>query len=185
LAPSAHPLLGAAVALATGDGLVLTGRLSPRAQPWLTDHAVNGTVLVPGAAFVDLACHAGDLAGCGRVAELTVQAPLTLPAGGVQVQVTVGDPDETGRRPLTIHARPAGDESALAEHPWTCHATGVLEPAAAPPAADLAIWPPADATPLSLADAYDRLAALGYEYGPAFQGLHSVWRLGTEVYAEI
>ncbi|MFF1615807.1 type I polyketide synthase, partial [Amycolatopsis sp. NPDC058278] len=185
LAPSDHPLLGAAVALATGDGLVLTGRLSLRAQPWLADHAVGGTVLVPGAAFVDLACHAGDLAGCGRVAELTVQAPLALPDGGVQLQVAVGDPDETGRRSLTVHSRPAGDESALTEHPWTCHATGVLEQAVAPPDAGLTVWPPAGATALELTDCYDRLATLGYEYGPAFRGLRSAWRLGADVYAEI
>ncbi|MDF5759388.1 type I polyketide synthase, partial [Spongiactinospora sp. TRM90649] len=33
-----HPLLGAAVPLAGGDGVVLTGRLSVAAQPWLADH---------------------------------------------------------------------------------------------------------------------------------------------------
>ena len=43
-----HPLLGAAVELAGGGGLVLTGRLSVAAQPWLADHAVAGTVLRAG-----------------------------------------------------------------------------------------------------------------------------------------
>ena len=37
--PAGHPLLGAAVELADGGGLVLTGRLSLDAQPWLADHA--------------------------------------------------------------------------------------------------------------------------------------------------
>ncbi|WP_345780621.1 SDR family NAD(P)-dependent oxidoreductase, partial [Streptomyces albipurpureus] len=32
---------------------------------------------------------------------------------------------------------------------------------------------------------YPSLAALGYEYGPAFQGLRAVWRRGQEVYAEV
>ncbi|MFE2189184.1 acyltransferase domain-containing protein, partial [Streptomyces sp. NPDC059455] len=68
-----HPLLAAAVWLAEGDGLVLTGRLSLAAMPWLADHTVHGTVLLPGTAFVDLAVHAGDLAGCGVLEELTLQ----------------------------------------------------------------------------------------------------------------
>ena len=34
-------------------------------------------------------------------------------------------------------------------------------------------------------DVYPRLAELGYHYGPAFQGLTSVWRRGTSTFAEI
>nr|WP_234352367.1 acyltransferase domain-containing protein [Streptomyces sp. NRRL F-6492] len=54
LASAEHPLLGAAVELADGEGAVLTGRLSLRTHPWLADHAVFGTVLLPGTAFVEL-----------------------------------------------------------------------------------------------------------------------------------
>ena len=49
--------------LAGGDGLVLTGRLSVRLQPWLADHVVGGTVLLPGTAFVELAVRAVDAVG--------------------------------------------------------------------------------------------------------------------------
>ena len=48
LGVAGHPLLGAAVELAGGDGVVLTGRLSVQAQPWLADHVVGGVVLFPG-----------------------------------------------------------------------------------------------------------------------------------------
>ncbi len=40
-----------------------TGRLSLRAQPWLADHAVAGTVLLPGTALVELALRAGRRPG--------------------------------------------------------------------------------------------------------------------------
>ncbi|MYR84698.1 hypothetical protein GTY41_06970, partial [Streptomyces sp. SID685] len=50
-----HPLLGAAVPLADGDGHLLTGRLSAHTHPWLMDHAVSGVALLPGTAFVELA----------------------------------------------------------------------------------------------------------------------------------
>src|SRR5450755_3168868 len=94
LAAVGHPLLGAAVELA-GEGYVLTGRLSVRSHPWLADHAVAGTVLVPGTAFVEMAGAAGEMAGCGQIEELALEAPLVLPAdGAVQVQVVVGGPDQ-------------------------------------------------------------------------------------------
>ncbi|MEY7981642.1 hypothetical protein AB8O53_35715, partial [Streptomyces pilosus] len=42
-----HPLLGAVVDLPVSGGVVLTGRLSREGQPWLADHGVLGTVLLP------------------------------------------------------------------------------------------------------------------------------------------
>ncbi|MEU5930915.1 type I polyketide synthase, partial [Streptomyces antimycoticus] len=60
LAAADHPLVGAVVPLAGGDGLLLTGRISAQTHPWLADHAVMGSVLLPGTAFVELAVRAGD-----------------------------------------------------------------------------------------------------------------------------
>ncbi|WP_435179503.1 polyketide synthase dehydratase domain-containing protein, partial [Actinacidiphila sp. bgisy145] len=173
-----HALLAAAVWLADGDGLVLTGRLSLAAMPWLADHAVHGTVLLPGTAFVDLAVHAGDLAGCGVLEELTLQEPLILPgSGGVQLQVRVGDGD--GPRTVTVSSREGEGE-------WVRHAVGLLAPADGEPAPDrLSVWPPAGAVAVAVDDAYERLARRGYGYGPAFQGLRQVWRAGDTVYAEV
>ena len=184
-----HPLLAAAVWLADGDGLVLTGRLSLAAAPWLADHAVHGTTLLAGTAFLDLAVHAGDLAGCRQVEELTLQEPLLLPAsGGVQVQVHVGTVGEDGRRAVTISSRPEDGTSAPGPQEdggWTRHAAGTLAPAGAEPApAPLGQWPPAGAEPVPAGDAYERLAGRGYGYGPAFQGLRRAWRAGDTVYAE-
>ena len=64
-AAAGHPLLGAAVDLPATGGLVLTGRLSLAAQPWLADHVVAGRVLVPGAALAEMAVRAADEAGAG------------------------------------------------------------------------------------------------------------------------
>ncbi|HEY8986901.1 MAG TPA: type I polyketide synthase, partial [Streptomyces sp.] len=73
LASAGHPLLGASVALAAGEGLLLTGRVSLRSHPWLADHAVTGTVLLPGTAFVEMALRAGEEFGCDQVEELTLE----------------------------------------------------------------------------------------------------------------
>ncbi|KPC59911.1 type I polyketide synthase, partial [Streptomyces chattanoogensis] len=177
-----HPLLTAAVSVANSDGLLLTGRLSRRTHPWLADHAVRGTVLLPGTAFLELAVRAGDEAGCGRVEELTLAAPLVLPEeGGVQVQVWVGSPDASGRREVSIHSRPDGPE----ELPWTQHAAGTLVAGEHHAGFDAAVWPPADARPLDLDGFYDRMADTGFGYGPLFQGLRAAWRSGDDVYAEV
>ncbi|MGA5899040.1 type I polyketide synthase, partial [Streptomyces venetus] len=181
-----HPLLATVLPLAESEGTVLTSRLSLRDHPWLADHAITGTVLLPATAFLELALAAGDRLGAPRVDELTLEAPLVVPENqAVRVQVAVGAPDPAGARPFTIHAVP--DTAPDDIRRWTRHASGTLAPPA--PAATngeaLTAWPPADAEPEPLDAAYDRLAALGYDYGPAFQGLTAAWRDGNDLYAEV
>ncbi|MGK5549690.1 SDR family NAD(P)-dependent oxidoreductase, partial [Streptomyces sp. URMC 127] len=175
-----HPLLGAAIATASSDGVLLTGLLSLDTHPWLADHAVNGTVLLPGTAFVELAVRAGDETGCGWLEDLTLELPLVVPErGGVTLQVAVGAADESGRRQLSVHSR-------VRNGSWVRHATGVLSAAEAPqPAAGFGAWPPAHADAVDLTAFYDGMAAAGLEYGPVFQGLRAVWRGGDDVFAEV
>ncbi|WP_369172894.1 SDR family NAD(P)-dependent oxidoreductase [Streptomyces sp. R28] len=195
-----HPLVGGALRMADSDELLIAGRLSLAAHAWMADHAVSGTALLPGTAFVELALHAASVAGCAVVEELEVRAPLVLPErGGVGIQVRVGDGDASGRRRLSVHARPdhpaaTGDGdlgTGADETPWTLHAVGVLAPAnlVQPEAGEGAwggtAWPPADAVPVDPAELYDRFSALGYEYGEVFAGVRSVWRRDGEVFAEV
>ncbi|WP_042374973.1 type I polyketide synthase, partial [Streptacidiphilus neutrinimicus] len=180
-----HPLLGAAVAVADSDGFFFSGRLALATHPWLAEHAVAGSVLLPGTAFVELAIRAGDHVGCDRLEELTLEAPLVLPeAGGVQVQLWVGQADASGLRPLTVYSRP---EDGADDEPWTRHAEGLLGTTAAAPELgfDPAVWPPADARPVDLADFYPALTEARFGYGPTFRGLRAAWVRGQEVFAEV
>ncbi|NBH01906.1 type I polyketide synthase, partial [Amycolatopsis sp. SID8362] len=181
-----HPLLGAAVSLAGHDGVVFTGRLSLETQPWLAGHALGGAVLVPGTALLELAVRAGDQVGCDVVEELTLEAPLVLPArGGVAIQVFVGPADGAGRRELTLHSRPDdGATPGQDTDTWTRHASGLLA-TGAQPAAELTEWPPPGAERVPTDGLYDGLAALGFTYGPAFHGLQKVWRRGEDTFAEV
>ncbi|OBG91717.1 polyketide synthase [Mycobacterium sp. E3251] len=179
LGTSEHALLSAVVELPASDGVLLTGRLSPSLQGWLADHAVSGAAVFPGAGFVELAIRAGDEVGCSVVDELTLQAPLMLPASSsVALQVVVG-PDDSGRRAVSVFSR------ADAGSGWICHADGVLSSRSIEPGADLSVWPPEGAVAVDVADGYDRLAAHGYGYGPAFRGLTATWIRGDEVFAEV
>ncbi|MFD7432912.1 type I polyketide synthase, partial [Streptomyces sp. NPDC059818] len=184
-----HPLLGAAVELAGGAGLVCTGRLSVRTHPWLADHMVGGVILLPGTGFVEMAVRAGDQVGCGLLEELTLQAPLVVPAdgSGIQIQVVVADADGDGRRAIEVYSRP--DEPGV-QQAWTQHAGGVIAPAGPMPgsvaaAEDLSVWPPRAATAVDISGMYELLAQASYGYGPAFQGLRAVWRRGEDVFAEV
>ncbi|MEU5256707.1 type I polyketide synthase [Streptomyces longwoodensis] len=182
LSAAGHPLLGAAVRLAEGDRLLLTGRLSLKTHPWLADHAVGGTALVPGTAFAELALEAAARTGCGGLAEMTLESPLTVPARGtVHLQVEVDTPDGAGRRALTVHARP-GD--AADGDPWTRHATALLTPPGPADGEALTAWPPPGAERLDTAGMYEPVEGGAYRFGPAFQGLRSAWRLGDTVWAE-
>ncbi|MGV9853737.1 SDR family NAD(P)-dependent oxidoreductase, partial [Streptomyces sp. NPDC003442] len=196
-----HPLLGAATTLPDSDGWLLTGRLSLRTHPWLAEHTVLGRALLPASAFVELALRAGDAAGCDRVEELTLEAPLVLPEqGAVQVQLTVGGPEEDGGRPIRVYARPED----IADRPWTRYASGTLVHSEAHgeadseahdeahshatdpnPVADLSIWPPAGSSAVDMTGFYERLADAGVAYGPVFRGVRAVWRRGDELFAEV
>ncbi|WST72122.1 type I polyketide synthase [Streptomyces uncialis] len=178
LRESTHPLLAAAVDVAADGGVVATGRLALADLPWLADHVIGGVVVVPGAALLDLVLEAGGQAGFDRVDELTFEAPLTLPAeGALSLQVAVDGAD----RSVRVHSRADGDDT------WTTHASGSLSaaPSAAAPVPWAKAWPPADAVPVTFDGAYDRLAELGYAYGPAFRGVTAAWRKGDELYAEV
>nr|WP_020497365.1 type I polyketide synthase [Sciscionella marina] len=183
LGSAGHPLLGAATGIAGGDGFLFTGRLSTATTPWLAEHVVAGNVLLPATAYVDIALHVGAHVGAGQLAELTLAAPLVLPAdGAVRLQVFAGPADEAGRRELTVHSRAEQDED---EQPWQLHATGRLAANVATPPATLESWPPRDATPVEVTELYAELADAGLDYGPAFASVRAAWRHGDEVCTEV
>uniref|UniRef100_UPI0016771904 type I polyketide synthase n=1 Tax=Streptomyces pilosus TaxID=28893 RepID=UPI0016771904 len=194
LEPAGHPLVRAAVRSADSEQVILTGRLSLRAHPWLADHAVEGTVLFPGTGFVELAIRAGDETGFPVLDDLTLEEPLLLAEeAGVILQVIARAEDQpvargealTVTRTVEIYSR---SDDPTAEVIWTRHASGVLRPAAVGAPGDgsvLAQWPPAQADPLPMGDAYHHLAAHGLQYGAAFQGLRTAWRRGDELFAEV
>ncbi|MET8055005.1 polyketide synthase dehydratase domain-containing protein, partial [Streptosporangium sp. NPDC005286] len=191
LAAAGHPLLGAAVGLAGSDGVLLTGRLSLRSHPWLADHAVMGSVVVPGTAFLELAIRAGDQVGFDVVEELTLAAPLVLgERDAVAVQVWVAAAAESGRRGVNIYARPA---EAAEDEPWVEHAAGILAVDGRRAGADgrgvefdTVVWPPRGVSAIELDGLYERLDGDGLSYGPVFQGLRAAWRgEGGEVFAEV
>ncbi|WP_206538993.1 SDR family NAD(P)-dependent oxidoreductase [Nocardiopsis lucentensis] len=178
-AEAEHPLLGAGIELPETGGTVYTARIGADSRPWLADHGLMGTTLLPATAFVDLVLWAGARVGCGHVDELTLQAPLVLPEeGSVELRLLLDGPDEEGRRTVTVHSRAAGAE-------WVRHAEASVLPVAsgtAPPAPEAR---PDLTGSVSPDDFYAEFSERGYDYGPAFRGFTAGVRAGEAVYAEV
>jgi pimaricinolide synthase PimS1 len=177
-----HPLLSAVIPSAESGSLTLTGRLSLETHPWLADHGILGTIILPGTAYVEMALRAGQEVGCDVLEELTQESPLVIPPqGGVAVQVVVGPVGvgtaESGSCTVSIYSR-QDDE-------WLRNARGVISAQAPQASFNLRAWPPAGAKSVDVSGMYDDLAALGYGYGPMFQGLRAAWRRGDDIFAEI
>ncbi|WFE39927.1 type I polyketide synthase [Micromonospora sp. WMMD998] len=176
-----HPLLQAEVELPDGDGRLYTGRISRRSHPWLVEHAVHGTVVLPGVAFIDLLLEVADRIGAAAVEELTHHVFLAVPEqGALHLRVSTGAA-EGGRWTFAVHSRP---EDAAPGAAWTRHASGTLTAETPRPAEALATWPPAGASPLDTESFYREFAERGYHYGPLFQGMRAAWRDGETIYAE-
>ncbi|MFI1918307.1 type I polyketide synthase [Nocardia sp. NPDC020380] len=183
----AHPLLTGVVPVAGKDEFVFTGRFSLPTDPWVADHMTYGTVVLPSATLIEFLLVAGGRIGCGTVEELTLEAPI-LPSADdeVELQVSVQEPDQTGRRPFSFYFREQAGAGA-----WVRNASGVLAPAW--DGSDTLLdrlrdeeWPPADAETLDPAWIPERIAkGSGLEYGPAFLGVDAAWQRGDTVFSEI
>ncbi|MFB7870515.1 type I polyketide synthase [Streptomyces diastaticus] len=172
-----HPLLGAAVPLADSEGALFTSQISMQVHPWLLDHRVGGTVIMPGTGYLEMAIRAADQVGCARVEELVLAAPMVLDEKNpTAVQVTVGAPDENGGRSISFYSRP----SDAVDAPWTRHADGLLAVEERTDTFEAPLWPPSDAVSVGFDGDYSRTG-----YGPSFQGLRQVWVRGEEAFVEV
>lgn len=178
--PAGHPLVGEPQPDADGPGVRHTGVLSHARLPWLADHVIGDRVLAPAALFAELAFRAGGTSDAVRLAELAFREPLLLsPSDPERIQVVAGEADQQGHRPVTIWAR----TTDTAEQPWTRHATATIAPAGPPPAPASGAWPPEGAEEIPVD--YQRLAAYGHDYGPAFRAVTALWRRDTDLFAEL
>jgi NADPH:quinone reductase-like Zn-dependent oxidoreductase/acyl carrier protein len=180
-----HPLLGVRVSLAGAEAMY-EAMLSRAEHSWLYDHRVGDAALMPGAGLGELVRAAGEHRFGGAAVEvlsLVLQAPLVLPEhGGQRVQVLVSEED--GRTGVSVYSRRA---EASPEAMWTLHASGEVRRASAGGAGriDLAAVRGRCTERVEVAQAYEAFASAGLGYGPAFQGLQSLWRGANEAIAEV
>jgi len=118
-----HPLLGEHLALADRPGdHVFSTTVSLEDLPFLADHRVQGSAVMPAAAYVEMAVQAARAAlgnGAVEVRDLELRRPLLLePRQPTSLQLSLTVKDQ-GRAEFQIHAcaggRPGADWSAVAQ----------------------------------------------------------------------
>ncbi len=118
--PVGSGILGSGKDLASGDS-VYTSRLSVKSQPWLSDHVIYGTVVVPGATYAAMA-----LAAVGTPAhakDVFFYEPIILPEkSSREVQLSLHPLDEGGGWKFQVHSRPYGDRTS----DWSLNAEGTV-----------------------------------------------------------
>jgi polyene macrolide polyketide synthase len=156
----------------SGPVPVVAERFGGDAHPWTADHVVNGQILLPATAFLELALRAGRQSAHPHLSELVIHTPLVLADGMATDVRVITAPHCADGLPLTIESRPTSGGT------WTAHATGRLNSStpSVPPTHGLTL-PPPHAESRSVDDHYTRCAELGLAYGPEFRTL-------TEVRAE-
>ncbi|MFJ7905590.1 beta-ketoacyl synthase N-terminal-like domain-containing protein [Kitasatospora sp. NPDC096204] len=159
-----HPLIESTVVVPGSGEVVCTADLT---AGWLRDHVVDGTAIVPATAILEAVLYAGERAGCDTVDELVLHTAMPLP-GTRRAEVVVRQ-EADGARPFEVYAN--GVRCAVGR--LTSGGPRDSHPAPWP---DLGTWPPPGAEEVEVDHA---------DYGPAFRGLHRMWRRGDELFGEV
>jgi acyl transferase domain-containing protein/NADPH:quinone reductase-like Zn-dependent oxidoreductase/acyl carrier protein len=118
--PTVSGILGSAKELASGDS-VYSSRLSVKSQPWLSDHVIYGTVVVPGATYAAMA-----LAAVGTPAhakDVFFYEPIILPEkASREVQLSLHPLADGSGSTFKVHSRPYGERDAE----WSLNAEGTV-----------------------------------------------------------
>ncbi|WP_425395471.1 SDR family NAD(P)-dependent oxidoreductase [Aeoliella sp.] len=184
-----HPLLGGRVPSVWTNSVYETV-VDANTPSYLTDHQVQGSVVVPGAAFIEQGLAAAKLTfdeGTHGIRDVSIQAAMFLPTEGARlVQVTV-EPESGGRAEMESYSAPADADPPE----WNLHATCTLLHDSQLPATDS--LPVIDLEgvrarvfdPKTREEYYEILAARGLAYGPQFQVLGDVARTDCEAISSI
>ena len=175
------PLLGAALSLAIATR-VHSRELSVEAMPFLADHRIGGSVVVPAAAMVEMALEcAGSFWGDApcRVESLSFDRPMRIEEGAVLEVQIIAEQQADDRVGLRICSRGRGAGS------WTQHAAAQLAQGAASPPDEPCAIPGRCSTELDSTSFYRMLEAIGPEFGPSFRRVERAWVGPDECWAQI
>ncbi|MEV7728898.1 amino acid adenylation domain-containing protein [Streptomyces sp. NPDC087917] len=171
-----HPLLGRRLATAEP---AWEAALDVESTPYLADHRIQGRTLFPAAGYVEMAYQA--------VRTLTGAVDAEL--GDIELRKALFLPDDAPRTvQLSLTAESCAFTVATGGDTPAVHARGVVR--GGPPAARTARLDGSAVRAraerhLDATACYDTLRSLGYEYGPAFQGIAEVWGARGEALARI
>ncbi len=175
----AHPLLGDRQPLPQPTWL---HHLDARLVPWLAEHRLAGSAILPAAAYLEMAAAA--------VREFLGESTVFLE--NIRFHRLLFLPDEQPV-PTCVQLDPASASFQILAAPpdspaaWEIHAEGTFRPGRlhAPSPADLSRLAEGFEVERDPRELYRELSAIGQEFGAAFQGLTSLRLRGTEALGEV
>lgn len=154
--------------------------------PYLAHHQVQTQVVLPAAAYAEIAlAAAAEIFGAGshRLSSISFHEALFLAADAPRTVQMVVTPEASGRSSFQCFSRPVGSELE-----WTLHASGEIY-AQLTDALTTGENPPAIQSRLtqhlSSEAHYQAAQRRRLQYGAAFRGVTQAWRLDTEALAEL
>lgn len=157
--------------------------LDDPAYGYLADHVVQGSVWLPGAAFLELALEGASAVFGGRAArveDVALSQALVIGKSDEVVLQLVVTHEQEGASRFRIASRLAKEQTAT----WTEHATGrlVLDGTGegTRPSSSLAETQRRCALKVEIGAIYNDFEARGLSYGPAFQGIEQSWTAPNE-----
>ncbi|WP_257460230.1 type I polyketide synthase [Archangium lipolyticum] len=187
-----HPLLGSSFTTSVHEETRFwESALSATEPSYLADHRVSGAVVVPGAAYLEMALSAArEVSGetAHELVDTSFKEGLLLPEGQARVvQMALSD-EGGGALSFQLSSQKASTEVGTPAG-WMAHVMGRIrplpggQPARAPEPLDTI----RERCPEVIAQAahYEELANRGVAYGPAFQGVQQVWRGRAEALGHV
>ena len=154
---------------------------------YLNDHRIQGEVVYPAAAYVEMALAAAELSDrASRSIEINFQKALFLAKEPVTLQLLL----EPSTERFDIYSQSNKQATSRdTRTTWHQHATGTLHPdqndqVPTPIALD-EIQQRLSKTTIKAGDCYRQFRQMGLEYGPSFQGIEQVWVGEAEALAQI
>lgn len=172
-----HPLLGNRTDVAD-KAIVYETAVNARRPSYLEDHCIYGSVVVPAAAYAEMAVAAGTDT-CPRqhviLQGMVIQQAMFLEPGATRVVRTILTREETELFGFRICSRAESDKGDAST--WSEHATGKLmaqEEDWAPDQVDLKLLQETLTARVEATELYEACRQRGLEYGPQFQAVRSI-----------
>ncbi len=181
-----HDLIGSLIPLPGSTEQRYQSVLSSKRPNYLSDHQVLESVVLPGAAYIEMAIAAAcqqENVSQTTLSQVKIEQPLNLvEENATTVQVVLTSAQEEEQTNLQIFS--LKDTSSLS---FARHATAVVKTAPNPPTASaltaiqIALLP----YPVAVSDYYQTLQKQGLNYGKSFRVIQQLWQLNGQALSQI
>ncbi|MFD5097389.1 amino acid adenylation domain-containing protein [Streptomyces albidochromogenes] len=196
-APHTTPLLGRRLDLADEGGVRFDSVASVSTLPWLRDHRVFDSLVLPGVAYMEMAfAAAGEVFGPApaELRDFHIHHAMSFPDENAPRQTQIAlKPEEEGTYTFEVHSRllATGEETQRVHQSWTLHASGSLTLAA--PSTTRSYGPERlnvernalEGHELRPEEIYQRERERQIDLGPLFQVTEQLWQQGPNALSKV